>query len=146
MLRVRFLRTDDKTVQLIGPLPFLRISGGWLRTEAEGSGLAEYRNGFWRVASQDALKLNVSGSGPLLLEADRPEEPVLLGRYAALEFVDGALYSKPDNTLLARFDESAAAWYFYADKRFHSSLFLVESSSPGRPSEGRASAPLHSQH
>ncbi len=146
MLRLRFLRTDDKAVQLIGPLPFLRISGGWLRTEAEGTGLAEYRNGFWRVASHDALKLNVSGSGPLLLEVDRPEEPVLLGRYTALEFVDGALYSMPDNTLLARFDRSAAAWYFYSEKGFHASLLVVESSSADYPSEGRASTPLHSQH
>jgi len=52
-----------------------------------------------------------------------------------LEIVDGAIYTRPGCALLARFDQSAAAWYIYQDKGSCSSLFLRESRTAGRSTD-----------
>ena len=145
MMTLLFYRSGDKPVHSAGPVPYIRIVGGSLRVGPEGSQLAHYRGGFWRVSGREAPKFIVTGSGALRLEAERPDEPVALGEFAQLEFVDGAVYSRPGSALLAQLDESAAAWYLYADSSLHSSLILEESHFSGRSGTGSRSPAIHSR-
>jgi hypothetical protein len=140
MLTLLFFRTGDKPVHAAGPVPSIRVTGGSLRMGPESQQLGYHRGGFWRVAGHDAPKFVVSGSGPLLLEAERPEESIVLGEFAQLEFIDGAIYSRPENNLLARLDESAGAWYLYADGSLHSALVLEESSVSEHSANGTTAA------
>jgi hypothetical protein len=135
MMTLVFYRTGDRIIHSAGPVPTVQITGGSLRVGPNGRQLAQYHDGLWRVEGHDAPKYIVSGSGPILLEGERPGKPVVLGEFAQLEIVDGAIYTRPGCALLARFDQSAAAWYIYRDKGSCSSLFLRESRTAGRSTD-----------
>jgi hypothetical protein len=143
MMNLIFYRTGNKVIRGVGPVPFVKVVGGSLCVGPDGSRLAEYHDGVWRVGEQEAPRYIVSGSGPLRLEGERPGSPVCLGEYAQLEFIDGALYTRPGGALLARYDEARIMWYVFQDKSFCETLSLEESHSQ-RPSE-RPSAKVASQ-
>ena len=134
MMTLIFYRTGDKVIRGAGPVSFVKIVGGSLRVGPDGAQLAEYHDGVWRVGEQEAAKYTVGGSGPLRLEGERPGNPLCLGEYAQLEFIDGALYTRPGGALLARFDEARTMWYVFQDKSYCETLSLEESHSQ-RPSE-----------
>jgi len=132
MITLVFHRTGDTVIHSAGPVPYVQIMGGSLRIGPDGRQLAQHHDGVWRVNGYDAPKYIVSGSGPILLEGERPGKPVVLGEFAQLEIIDGAIYTRPGSSLLARFDESCAAWYIYQDKGSCCSLFIEESRTAGR--------------
>jgi hypothetical protein len=132
MLTLAFYRTGDKIIHSAGPVRTIQIAGGSLRVGPDGRQLAQYHDGLWRVDGHDVPKYIVSGSGPILLEGERPGKPVQLGEYAQLEIVDGAIYTRPGCALLARFDDSSASWYIYQDKGSCSSVFIQESHTADR--------------
>jgi hypothetical protein len=141
MMTLVFYRTGDKVIHCAGPVPYVEVAGGSLRVGPDGRQLAEYHDGVWRVEGHDAPKYVVSGSGPLRLEGERPGEPIVLGEFAQLEIVDGAIYTWPGCALLARFDESSATWYICRDKSSCATLIVEENHSAGRPSQP-PSAPM----
>jgi hypothetical protein len=142
MLTLLFFRTGDRPVHAAGPVPFVRIAGASLQVGPDNQNLGHHRGGFWRVAGQDTPKFLVTGSGPLLLEAERPDESIVLGEFGQLEFIDGAIYSRPGSLLLARLDEAAEAWYLYSDGSLHPTLLLEESQLPKSPVNATSTAAL----
>ena len=140
MLTLLFFRTGDRAVHAAGPVPFVRVTGTSLQVGPDNQNLGHHRGGFWRVAGQDTPKFLVTGSGPLLLEAERPDESIVLGEFGQLEFVDGAIYSHPGSFLLARLDEAAEAWYLYSNGSLHSTLLLEESHVPECPADAKPTA------
>jgi hypothetical protein len=142
MLTLLFFRTGDRPVHAAGPVPFVRVAGTSLQIGPDNQNLGHHRGGFWRVAGQDTPKFLVTGSGPLLLEAERPDESIVLGEFGQLEFVDGAIYSHPGSLLLARLDEPAKAWYLYSNGSLHSTLLVEESHLSGSPANATSTATL----
>jgi hypothetical protein len=134
MVRVEFER-HSIVVHGIGPVPWVQLQAGYLQIGPDSRQVACYRGGVWDVEGNDNVtKFGISGARCMVRFANNSESSAAHGPYRTVEVVNGAVYTQPDQRLLALFDEGNQLWFTYADGRCWPLLVIEDG-------EGRVAPP-----
>lgn len=111
MINLRFeggLSGPDLT---LGPAPWFRVAGNFIRQGPHGAIVGSFRNHYWEVQSRRFVRYFCEQPYSVHFEDHAGGEGVRLGPFSKLWMEDGVLHA--DDLLKAKFHEQTQIWHCY---------------------------------
>jgi hypothetical protein len=97
---------------VLGPAPWIRISGNFIRQGPEGTVVAIYRHHQWELQGRHFTRWYCKPPGVLHFEDVDGGRTEPFGPFQTFHAADGVLYS--DDELFAKILEESQLWHCYA--------------------------------
>lgn len=123
-LRFRGIAASAKT---LGPAPFYKVDGHFIREGEEATIRARYENHHWEVDGSFFSTYEVEG--PTLVQFEDPfgDRSRPAGPFENLRFADGVGYA--GDTMIARLNDETQLWHFFENDTHWPLLVLRAASS-----------------
>jgi hypothetical protein len=95
----------------LGPAPWFRVAGNFIRQGPHGSIIGSFRNHFWEVQSRRFIRYYCEEPHSIHFEDAAGGEGIRLGPFTRLWLEDGVLHG--DSFLKAKFSEQTQVWHVY---------------------------------
>jgi hypothetical protein len=111
MIHLRFEGGSSGPDVILGPAPWFRVGGNFIRQGPEATVVATFHNHFWEIQSRRLIRYFCEEPYTVCFEDAAGGEGVRLGPFAKLWMEDGVLHS--DDFLKAKFSEQTQIWHVY---------------------------------
>jgi hypothetical protein len=125
MIRLEFKATQPAQMVVLGPAPWFRVAGNFIRQGPKGDIVGAYRNHFWEVGGGFFTRYDCREMVMIHFEdaAGGPSEK--FGPYEQLWVADGVFYS--NNRLFAKYHEHTVLWHCYNTDTYWPTLVITPS-------------------
>ncbi|MGE0161033.1 MAG: hypothetical protein AB7T31_16670 [Gemmatimonadales bacterium] len=133
MVHIHFDGRSPTSSLVLGPAPWFRIAGNFIRQGPEGTPVAIYRSHQWDVQGRYFTRWDCKEPGLIHFEDVAGGRTEYFGPFGRFHAADGVLYA--DDELFAKFIEEAQLWHCYATENFWPVL-VFEGLSAGAGEQG----------
>ena len=100
----------------VGPAPWFRISGNFVRQGPVGVIVGTFRDHHWQIGSQHFIRYDCSDHVLIHFEDAAGGQTEDYGPFAAFHAADGVMYA--EDKLFAKFIEESQLWHCYPTENF----------------------------
>jgi hypothetical protein len=111
MIRLRFDGGTTGANVILGPAPWFRVAGNFIREGPHGVIVGGFRNHYWEVQSRRFVRYFCEEPCTVRFEDALGATGERLGPFSKLWVEDGVLHA--DDYLKAKFLEQTQVWHFY---------------------------------
>jgi len=122
MIRFRFEGALSGPDITLGPAPWFRVAGNFIRQGPHGAIVGTFRNHYWEVQSRLFIRYFCDEPATVNFEDGVGGRGVRLGPFAKIWVEDGVLHA--DGFLKAKFHEQSQVWHAYETDNYWSVLVI----------------------
>ena len=111
MITLKFEDGNQSEPVVVGPAPWFRVAGNFVRQGPHGSIVGSFRNHYWEIHSRALIRYFCEESSVVRFEDSLGGVGVRLGPISKLWVEDGVLHA--DDVLKAKFHEQSQLWHVY---------------------------------
>ena len=127
MVHLHFDGRSPRHGVVLGPAPWFRISGNFIRQGPNGAIVAMYRRHQWELKGNHYTRWDCKQPGTIHFEDAEGGRTESFGPFQKFHAADGVLYV--DDRLFAKFIEEAQLWHSYETENFWPAL-IFEAPAP----------------
>jgi len=127
MIRLHFPGPMPADSATLGPAPFFRVGGNFIRQGPDGSVVARLTNHYWEVDGKHFTRYDCTQAVLLQFENADALTSEIFGPFRQLAVVDGVCYA--DGTLFVKFMKEIQLWHCYATDTYWPFLLIKPLSS-----------------
>lgn len=120
MVHLHFDGRSPSYSLVLGPAPWFRISGNFIRQGPDGTVVATYRHHQWELQGRHFTRWDCKQPSVIHFEDAAGGPTERFGPFQTLYAADGVLYA--DDELFAKFIEESQLWHCYATENFWPAL------------------------
>ena len=111
MIQLRFEGEASGPDLILGPAPWFRVAGNFIRQGPDGAIAGSFHNHYWEVQSRRFIRYFCDEPHTVHFEDAAGGAVIRLGPFSKLWMEDGVLHA--DNFLKAKFHEETQIWHDY---------------------------------
>ncbi len=123
MIHLHFQDVSKVGSITLGPAPWFRVAGNFIRQGPQGEIVAIYRHHHWEVKGKFFTRFDCHEGMTIHFEDTAGGPTEAFGPFSAFFTADGVLYT--DNTLFAKFMEETQLWHCYDTENFWPAMVIV---------------------
>jgi hypothetical protein len=127
MLNLKFDGGPTGQDLVLGPAPWFRVAGNFIRQGPYGTITGSFRNHYWEVQSRSFVRYFCDEPYTLHFEDAAGGRGVSLGPFAKLWAEDGVLHT--DGVLKGKFHEQTQVWHCYESDTYWPVLMIEAAST-----------------
>jgi hypothetical protein len=116
MIRLRFYNGSPTEAVMLGPAPWFRIAGNFIREGPHGAIVGSFLRHHWEVQAKHFLRYDCEGESLVHFEDHGGGASQDFGPFSCFSSADGALYG--NNELFAKFVEESQLWHCYPTENY----------------------------
>lgn len=124
MIHLRFEGGASGPDVILGPAPWFRIAGNFIRQGPHGTIAGSFRNHYWEVQSRRLIRYFCEEPYTVHFEDAAGGLGIRLGPFSKLWMEDGVFHA--DDALKAKFHEQTQIWHIY-DTDTYWPVMVIES-------------------
>jgi hypothetical protein len=128
MVRIQFSGAMPSENLMLGPAPYFRITGNFMRVGPDNTVAARYKNHFWEIQGQYFTSYRCVVPIAVHFEDAQGERSSQFGPFASLGVADGVAYA--DGVLFARLVEESQLWHSYAEGTYWPVMVITPPKQP----------------